>query len=121
MKTQYSNAVRWGVVVLPIAAILALGGTLLHGAVIDATRDAEGFVQAATAPTFGAGWVLVILSQVAAILGFVALYGALSQPRGLSGSGGLGVEHPRHCAFSVACRFFGVRRTSCCQVVPARE
>lgn len=79
MSNQYSNAVHWGIFALPIAGALALGGTLLHGAVFDPTRDVQGFVQSATTSGFALGWTMVLLSEVAAVLGSVALYGALTR------------------------------------------
>ena len=78
MKTQYSNAVRWGVVVSDCSDTCARRGTSSRGT-IDATRDAQGFVQAATA-LLGAGWVLVSVRYPRSSVSL--RIGALSQPRG---------------------------------------
>lgn len=82
MSTQYTNAIRWGVLALPLSGLFALGGSLLHSSVIDASRDAAGFMQSALSPNFPTGWMLVALSEIVALLGFVALYGAVKDSRG---------------------------------------
>lgn len=82
MSTQYSNAVRWGTLALLLAGVLAVAGTVLHGEIPDASRNGQAFIQSAASGGFATGWILVMLSQIAAILGFAALYGAVSQARG---------------------------------------
>jgi hypothetical protein len=81
MKTQYSTPVRIGMLALPMFGILSIVGILLRGPLSDASVNPQAFAQSAAAPGFAVAWQIIILSEVFALLGYLALYAALTPGR----------------------------------------
>lgn len=81
MKTQYTSQIRLGLLTLPLWGLSAVVGILLRGPVVDASVNPQGFAQAATAPNYGIAWLIILVGQVIALFGYMALAAVLAPTR----------------------------------------
>lgn len=78
MNTRNAFRIRLGGLVWLASGVLIVLGLFMRGPQMDPRLNPAGYAQAATAPTFGTAWVLLLLSATLELLATLALYAYLA-------------------------------------------